>query len=68
MYPQVQKALAVVGNHGAYQKILIVFLFLMAGQVDYMLLGPSFIFMNPLFECSFSNQKVDESIACPRLS
>jgi len=55
MYPPVQKALTVIGNRNAYQKLLIVFLFLIAGEVNYMLMGPTFIFMNPLFNCSFSD-------------
>jgi len=67
MYQPVKRALEAVGNAHAYQKYLIAFLFFIAAEVNYMLMGPTFIFMNPLFNCSFSDELVDESIACNHL-
>jgi len=68
MYQPVKTALAAVGDQHTYQKILVVFLFLIAAEVNYLLMGPTFIFMNPLFDCSFADGLVDESQACDRLS
>jgi hypothetical protein len=42
--------------------------FFLAGEVNYLLIGPSFIFMNPLFRCKGYEGVVDESIACPILN
>ena len=67
MYQPVKKALAAIGDTGTYQKLLVAFLFFIATEVNYMLIGPTFIFMNPLFNCSFTDELVDESIACDRI-
>jgi hypothetical protein len=68
MYQPVKNALITIGNKHTYQKIMVVFLFFISAEVNYMLLGPTFIFMNPLFNCSFSDELVDEAQACDRLS
>lgn len=52
----VEKALAIVGDSSQYQKILLAFTSLLYIEITYMLLGSSFIFMNPVFRCSFSNE------------
>jgi uncharacterized membrane protein YjjP (DUF1212 family) len=68
MYQPVKQALEKIGLEGKYQKMLVVFLFLIAAEANYLLFGPTFIFMNPLFKCSFTQELVDESIACDRIS
>jgi len=68
MYQPVKNALCAIGDKHLYQIILVIFLFFIAAEVNYMLMGPTFIFMNPLFNCSFSNELVDEAQACNRLS
>jgi len=68
MHQPVQQALQAVGDRHNYQKLLVAFLFLIAAEVEFLLLGPTFIFMNPLFKCTFTDQLVDESQACSRLS
>ena len=59
MYKPVDKAFQKIGNKHTYQKLLVVYLFIMAGFVNYLLVGPTFIFMNPLFQCNFSEELVD---------
>lgn len=51
----VEEALHKVGNASRYQKILIFFMTLMYIEITWMLLGSTFVFMNPIFKCSFSN-------------
>ena len=34
----------------------------------FLVLGPSFFFMDPTFICDGSDEVVDESIACPKLA
>jgi hypothetical protein len=53
MNEEVSKALNKVGDSGTYQKWLGALLFLIAAEVNLLLFGPTFIFMNPLFNCSF---------------
>lgn len=64
MYQPVKNALISVGDQHLYQKLLLLFLFFIEAQVTFMLMGPTFIFMNPLFKCTFSDDLVDESQAC----
>ena len=54
MYKPIDNALKKIGNKHAYQKLLVVYLFILAGFVNYLIIGPTFIFMNPLFQCDFS--------------
>jgi hypothetical protein len=67
MFQPVKIALNAVGDQHLYQKILVVFLFFLEVEVNFMLMAPTFIFMNPLFRCSFSDELVDESQACSLL-
>lgn len=48
----VPTALQKVGGHGRYQLFVMIFLCLFWIDISYMLLGPSYIFMNPTFHCS----------------
>jgi hypothetical protein len=59
MNEAVGKAVKSVGDNGLYQKILAVLLFLIAGEVNLIVFGPTFIFMNPMFDCTFSSEHVD---------
>jgi hypothetical protein len=59
MHQPVKNALESIGNRGRYQKLLVVFLFFIAAEVNFLLFGPTFIFMNPLFKCSFADGLVD---------
>jgi hypothetical protein len=59
MYTPVKNALMAVGDQHLYQKLLVVFLFFLEVEVNFMLMAPTFIFMNPLFNCSFSDELVD---------
>jgi hypothetical protein len=68
MFQSVKVALNAVGDQHLYQKILVAFLFFIEVEVNFMLMAPTFIFMNPLFNCSFSDELVDESQACHLLS
>lgn len=63
----VQQALHKVGDSSRYQKILVFFMTLMYIEITWMLLGSTFIFMNPVFKCDFSDQELTEADACPNL-
>ena len=65
--PLVQQALTKMGYNGRFQKILLAYLAVAWFGIAYILLGCSFIFMNPLFRCSFSDDLVTEDEACDRL-
>lgn len=54
MYQPIEKAFKKIGNQHTYQKLLVVYLFIIAGFVNYLLIGPTYIYMNPLFKCGFS--------------
>lgn len=45
------EALDKVGGGGRYQRFLMLFMCLFWVDVAYMLLGPSYIYMNPTFKC-----------------
>ena len=42
-------ALAAVGNKGLYQKLFLAIMFFVSAFVNLLMMGPTFIFMNPLF-------------------
>ena len=50
----VEQALQKVGDASRYQKILIVFMTFMYIEITWMLLGSTFVFMNPVFNCDFA--------------
>lgn len=56
----VQTALNEVGSRGRYQLFVVVFLCLLWVDICYMLLGPSYIFMNPTFICHSTGDRVLE--------
>lgn len=47
----IQKAVEAIGNKGRYQKILFAFLIIVYMELGLMLIGSTFVFMNPQFEC-----------------
>jgi hypothetical protein len=49
-----------VGNAGRYQKIVLVYLCIYWIGILYMLLGPSYIYMNPTFICASTGDRVLE--------
>ena len=51
MEEPVQKAMQAVGDAHLYQYITFVILFLYNGLANLIMIGPTFIFMNPLFRC-----------------
>ncbi len=59
MMPQIEGAIERLNSEGRYQKLVIAYLFFIAAFVNFMLIGPTFIFMNPLFQCTFQNDPVD---------
>ena len=62
-----QKAVKAVGDRGKYQHILFCFLMLAYIELGLMLIGSTFIFMNPSFDCpGMDNPSEDD--ACPILS
>ena len=63
-----EQSLALVGDSCKYQKIMIGFMTLVYIQITWMLLGSTFVFMNPVFRCSFSDQDLTEADACPNIS
>lgn len=64
----VNKALEVAGNKGRYQ-FIVMFLLCVIFYFDvFLLLGPSFYFMDPTFICEGSDEIVDEKEACPRIT
>lgn len=64
----VQQALSKMGHNGRYQKMLLLFLAFAWFEITYLLLGCPFVYMNPLFVCTFSRGEfVAEKIACRSL-
>jgi hypothetical protein len=45
----IQKAVEAIGNRGKYQKVLLAFFILVYIELGLMLIGSTFIFMNPQF-------------------
>lgn len=64
MNKNVKKALELIGNKGRYQWVTFFILFMLNAFVNLIIVGPTFIFMNPLFKCPNEKDLVDESIAC----
>lgn len=64
----VNRALEIAGNKSRYQYAVIVLLCVIFCFDAFLLLGPSFYFMDPTFICDGSDEVVDESIACPKLA
>lgn len=62
------EALEKVGNQGRYQIFVLAYLCLFWLEVVYMLLGPSYIYMNPTFICQSTGDRIlEEEEACPIL-
>lgn len=68
MNRNVTEDIANVGSRGKYQQILGLLLFFAGCEVNMLLFGPTFIYMNPSFNCSFVDGSVDESVSCPRIT
>ena len=47
----VEKALEIAGNKHKYQKIVIVFICIVWALNSFLVLGPSFYYMDPIFKC-----------------
>jgi len=54
MYEPVRNALEAVGNKHKYQYLMTVLLLCLNYCSNFITIGGTFIFMNPLFRCSFS--------------
>lgn len=59
MHVSVDRALDKIGKTGTYQKLFVGYLFFIAGFVNYLLMGPTYIYMNPVFQCTFTDELVD---------
>ena len=66
MEAPVQKILEAVGDRNRYQYIAFTILFVYNGFSNLMMVGPTFIFMNPLFTCN-GVENLSEAEACPIL-
>lgn len=64
MHGPVKRVLEVIGNKNKYQYCTFLIFFFLNGFVNLIMIGPTFIFMNPLFTCTGHEEPVDESIAC----
>lgn len=65
MNKQVKQALESIGNKGRYQWITFFILFMLNAFVNLICVGPTLIFMNPLFRCAPDKTiLLDESEAC----
>lgn len=64
MAAPVKRALEFIGNKGRYQWIVFFIMFMLNAFVNLIIVGPTFIYMNPLFKCDGYNDLVDESVAC----
>ena len=69
MYKPVKKALAAIGNRGRYQWMVFFIMLLLNAFVNLIMVGPTFIFMNPLFKCGTDDETLfDEGEVCDRLN
>jgi hypothetical protein len=59
MLDTVAKDLEKVGSRGRYQILIGIMFFLIGAEVNMLVFGPTFIFMNPTFTCSFAEGVVD---------
>lgn len=48
---KIHKAIEIVGDRGKYQKTLLVLFILVYLELGLMLLGSTFIYMNPTYDC-----------------
>lgn len=64
MAQPVKKALEAIGNKNKYQWVVFFIMFMLNAFVNMIIVGPTFIFMNPLFRCEGHEGLVDESEAC----
>jgi hypothetical protein len=60
----IQKAVEAIGNRGKYQKVLLAFFILVYMELGLMLIGSTFVFMNPQFQCPGMDDP-SEGDACP---
>ncbi len=61
----IQKAMQTVGDRGRYQLILLFIFIVIYTELSLILLGSSFIYMNPVFDCG-DGMDVTEDEACSR--
>ena len=54
-----------VGGGGRYQRLLMIYMCLLFVDIAYLLLGPSYIYMNPTFRCQGIDKILEEKDACP---
>ena len=65
---KLDQALEKAGNKNKYQIVLIIFMSLVWVQNSFLVLGPAFYYMDPIFNCTSEETLVDEEIACGKLS
>ena len=65
---KVEEALALAGNKHRYQKLIIIFLSLTWVINSFLVLGPSFYYMDPIWDCGPDEREVAEDVACSKLS
>ncbi len=69
MEQPVKKVLKAIGDNTNYQYLTFFLLFLLNIYVNLVMVGPTFIFMNPLFKCQpDTTVLLDESEACSIIS
>jgi hypothetical protein len=62
----ITEALERVGNSHRYQKTVLALLCAFAVVMTYILIGPSYVFINPTFTCASTGERVlQEEEACP---
>ena len=59
MIDTVTEDLQKVGSRGRYQVLIGIMFFLIGAEVNMLSFGPTFIFMNPTFTCTFTEGIVD---------
>jgi hypothetical protein len=62
----VKEAVGIVGNQGRYQVLLSIYFSTCFVFTAFLLVGPSYFFMSPIFDCG--GVRVSEDAACQRLS
>jgi hypothetical protein len=53
-----------VGSAGKYQYLLLLYMCLFRIDLAYMLIGPSYIYINPTFRCEGYDKTLEEKDAC----
>jgi hypothetical protein len=61
MHSVIRKALEAVGNKDRYQYLMTLLFLSLNYFANFIIIGGTFVFMNPLFRCSFSDVLLDES-------